>query len=156
MEIKIDPRFDTMGQAINKIKRDLRINAPNPDPYNRADFEFSPLRQAEARAFGQQNINPQFGINRIPITSDVGRQEEVLNEIRRNDGFIKIAPTIPTLREELMAHDPPIFRRQPALEPINYKDPMNHPHIVPELPKITQPCFPTSPFEERRSFGNYN
>lgn len=121
MTIKIDPMFDTMAQVINKIQRDIGNTVPNPDPYHRVDVEFSPLRQVEARVAERLNIN-------LP----------------------RIAPLIPAPREELMVHDPPMFRKRPSLEPINFKDPMNHPHTVPELPKATQPCFVPNIFEKKK------
>ena len=137
MEIKIDPMFDTMAQVINKIQRDIGNTLPNPDPFNRLDFEFDTSRQAYAKMLERTGYNP-------PRTF----KTEEFGQTYREPPKIRIE--IPTPREELMMHDPPMFRRRPALEPINFKDPMNHPHLIPELPKVTKPSFTPNIFEKKK------
>ena len=137
MTIKIDPMFDTMGQTFNKMRRDMGYSVPNPDPFNRLDFEFDTSRQVHARILERIGYSP-------PRTFPTPEFEQTYREPP------KFVLEIPTPLEELQMHDPLMLRGRPALEPINYKNPINHTHLIPELPKITQPCFPTSPFEKKK------
>ena len=109
MYIKPDPRFDLNAQMHMKIQKQLGNEPKNPDPFHRRDFEFDPLRQAEGRAMEQNNLNPP-----------------------------RMAPCIPTPREELNWHDPPALRRPPI---------DMHRHVTPGNP-VTPPFFdPPKPTE---------
>ena len=78
MNIKLDPMFDTMGQAFNKMHQTMGVSPKNPDPFNRLDFQFDTSRQAHAKILERIPYNP-------PRTS----------------------PGIPTPLEELQMHKPP-------------------------------------------------